>query len=199
MPPVISHSPCPLVRTYITPWHPLKICLDVVKRLPLLHVGTAAAAGRKCRYSVGIEHLVAPARGEAAAATATPVFRLRACAVRLRHRDPSVLTAPLDPFVAVLVQCREIFPQLFIYHRHRVAFPHRRELEGQVAKCFRVELVLMGLQKGVSRAMMPGKPRQGGLAFRLPNCVNCFPQPSSLHKNGFACSCTILWARTLPR
>ena len=118
--------------------------------------------------------------------------------MRLRHRDPSVLPAPLDAFVAVLVQRREIFPQLFIRGRDRVSFTHGRKFQGQLAKGLGMELVLMGLKKGVSEATtlleLPGL-----LTFRFPNCVNCFPQPSSLHKNGFACSCTIRWARTLPR
>lgn len=132
-------------RTDIIPSAALRVRLDAVDPISLSHVGTAAAAGRRRLPALAIEHVLPSVRREAAAGATTPVFRLRACSVALRHRDPSVLASALDAFVAVLVQRRKIFPQLFIRRRDRVAFPHRRELEGQSAKGFGMELVLMRL------------------------------------------------------
>lgn len=197
MRPVVTRSSCARYKDII-PSSALSIRLDAVRLISLVYVGTAAAAGRCGLVRLGVRHLLHSIGRGAAAGITTPVCRLRAGAVGFRHRDPSVLASPLDAFVAILVQRREIFPQLLVHGRHGVAFAHCRELEGQVAKGVGMELVLMGLQKGISGSVTPVKP-SGCLTFRLPNCVNCFPQPSSLHKNGFACSWTMRWARTLPR
>lgn len=40
--------------------------------------------------------------------------------------------------------------------------------------------------------------KTGNGTLRLPSCVNCFPQWSSLQVKGLTCWWTILWARTLP-
>lgn len=135
----------------IVPSSALSIPLDAVRLISLLYVGTAAAAGHCGLVRLGVRHLLPSIGRGAAAGITTPVFRLRAGAVGFRHRDASVFASPLDTFVAILVQRREIFPQLLVRGRHGVAFAHCRELEGQIAKGVGMELVLMGLQKRYQR------------------------------------------------
>lgn len=59
----------------------------------------------------------------------------------------SILSSALDALVGVFVELSEVLPQFLVLVGDWIAFFNGCELLRQVAKCARVEFVLMGLKK----------------------------------------------------
>ena len=121
-------------------------------------------------------------------------------------RNLAILATALDALVRVLVQRAKVLPQLPVGLADGVALADVGKLLRQPLERLRVELILMGLLWfcRVSGSQTPIDQHSCERAkedptLRFPSCVNCFRQSSSLHTYGFWFSCTILWARTLPR
>jgi hypothetical protein len=105
----------------------------------------------------------------------------------------SIFAAPFDALVGIAVQSGEVLPKLFVGAADGVAVAHRSELLRESPQRSDVEFVLVGLHGRMLGLDMLGKADGSRVpTLRLPSCVNCFPQSSSLQTKGFMFSCTIL-------